>query len=99
MVAMLDRENRIARSERVEASKNDSGGTGSVVSGSWGGRCVQVLFQGGRLKIMTLHTLRSDLDSGASHQLLKCHIDHKKNQLEYDLFFGKKILQMPNFKK
>lgn len=63
------------------------------------GRCVQVLFQGGRLKIMILHTVRSDLDSGASHQLLKCHIDHKKNQLEYDLFRKKKILQMPNVKK
>jgi len=34
MVAMWDRENRIARSERVEASKYVSGGTGSVVLGS-----------------------------------------------------------------
>jgi len=34
MVAMWDRENRNARNERVEASKNDSRGTGSVASGS-----------------------------------------------------------------
>jgi hypothetical protein len=34
MVAMWDRENRNARNERVEVSKNDSRGTGSVVSGS-----------------------------------------------------------------
>jgi len=34
MVAMWDRENRNARSERVEVSKNDSRDTGSVVSGS-----------------------------------------------------------------
>jgi hypothetical protein len=44
------------------------------------------LFHGGRLKITTLHRVRADLDTGASHQLLKGHIDHKKNQLEYDLF-------------
>lgn len=35
MVATWDRENRNARSERVEASRNDSRGTDSVVSGSW----------------------------------------------------------------
>ena len=52
------------------------------------GSRVQVLFQGGKTKNMTLHTVRSDLASGASHQLLKCHIDHKKNQLEYEFFRG-----------
>jgi hypothetical protein len=85
MVAMWDRENRNVRTKRVEASGNDSRGTGNVVEGQVGS-WVQVLFHGGKLKIMTLHTARSDLDTGASHQLLKCHIDHKKNQLEYDLF-------------
>jgi hypothetical protein len=85
MVAMRDRENRNARTERVEASRDDKRGRGSVVLGSRGKLC-SGLFHGGRLKIVTLHRVRADLDTGASHQFFKCHIDLTKNQLEYDLF-------------